>query len=116
VPRRSERRLYITVEQRTKLIDALEKTLGCPMLSQAPVRYAEDSRLLIGIVRLGGRRLDWLRRIAHGWEAGPQISDDLPNLILTELILERRHGGPELLAALRNGPQQILVDGNRLLD
>jgi hypothetical protein len=28
--------LYITVEQEDELIDALEKTLGCPMLSQVP--------------------------------------------------------------------------------
>jgi Ca-activated chloride channel family protein len=30
--------LYITVEQEDELIDALEKTLGCPMLAQAPIR------------------------------------------------------------------------------
>jgi Ca-activated chloride channel family protein len=30
--------LYITVEQEDELIDALEKTLGCPTLAQAPIR------------------------------------------------------------------------------
>jgi Ca-activated chloride channel family protein len=30
--------LYVTVEQEDQLIDALEKTLGCPMLSQASIR------------------------------------------------------------------------------
>jgi hypothetical protein len=35
---RREEGLYITVEQEDELIDALEKTLGCPMLAQAPIR------------------------------------------------------------------------------
>ncbi len=54
-------------------------------------------------------------RVADRRKASSQVSDDLPNLISVSSLLERGHGGAELLAPLRDGPQQILVDRDRLL-
>ena len=57
--------LYIAAETREELIDALDKTLGCPMVTQrdAPRKLAPISKSSFEVIRLASRAAG--RRPAH---------------------------------------------------
>src|SRR5690349_21857857 len=61
-------------------------------------------------------RSPWRRGVGGARKAGPHVSDDAPNLLARQPALEGWHLRVELLAALRDAPEQVFVDRDRPLD